>query len=418
MRTFYYRLLMPDGRLRSGIMRLAVERDFSARLWLERKYEAVVVLLLRLPAWLAEVGLALIGFIHRRIRPEELSGFLRDLAVMNQAGIPIMGALQSIVEDDLASRQGPSANLARHMLADLESGASISEAFDRQSDLFSETVRYLVHIGDETGSLDRQLMAASDHVDRIHKMTVEARRAMIYPAFTFAAIIGASLFWMYSVIPHLAQLFKQLDAKVPAITRGVMDLAVWLSHYAEVSLVTLLVLIAVVWVTVKRSDRVRGWLHRAAHRIPIIRTLVQSSGMAFVTENLSILVSSGMDVVTSLDILYRTTQDEFYRLRIKAARAVVTRGESLGVAMRQVGGFPSMALRLIHVGEETGTLDRQLMHLAGEYRARLNNVIASLGEIIKPLIILLAGGLFILLVVSMLLPVYDLVRQAMNGPLM
>ena len=418
MRTFYYRLLMPDGRIHSGIMRLAVERDFSARLWLEKQYQAVVVLLLRLPNWLAELGLALTGFLRRRVRPEELSGFLRDLAVMSRSGVPMMEALRSIIDDEAKGENRAVAELATHMLDDLKSGASVSETFNRQSDAFSETVRYLVQIGDETGAMDRLLLEASDHVDRIHKMGQDARRAMIYPVVTFAAIIGAGVFWMYSVIPHLAGLFKQMGADIPDITKGVLALSLWLNQYAGMALMLTVVVVLGSWILIRRSRRVRGWLHRIAHHLPIVRVLVRSSGMAFITENLSILVSSGIDIVTSLNVLARSTKDEFYRSRILAVHEVVSRGESLGTAMRQVGGFPSMALRMISVGEETGSLDEQLSHLAQEYRYRLNNVIASLAEIIKPAVILLAGALFILLVVSMLLPVYDLVKQAMNNPLM
>jgi len=418
MRTFYYRLLMPDGRIRSGIMRLSVERDFSARLWLEKQHQAVVVLLLRLPNWLAELGMALTGFVRRRVRPEELSGFLRDLAVMSRSGVPMMEALHSIIDDETKGESRAVAELANHMLDDLKSGASVSETFNRQSDVFSETVRYLVQIGDETGAMDRLLLKASDHVDRIHKMGQDARRAMIYPAITFAAIIGAGIFWMYAVIPHLAGLFKQMGAHVPEITKAVMAFSLWLNQYAELALLLTVAVVLGSWILIRRSRQVRGWLHRLAHRLPIVRVLVRSSGMAFITENLSILVSSGIDIVSSLNVLARSTKDEFYRGRILAVHDVVSRGESLGTAMRQVGGFPSMALRMISVGEETGSLDEQLAHLAQEYQHRLNNVIASLAEIIKPAVILLAGGLFILLVVSMLLPVYDLVKQAMNNPLM
>jgi general secretion pathway protein F/type IV pilus assembly protein PilC len=418
MRTFYYRLLMPDGRVRSGVMRLAVERDFSARLWLEKQHQAVVLLLLRLPNWLAEMGMVLTGFMRRRLRPEELSGFLRDLAVMNRSGVPMVDALRSIIDDETKGESRAVADLANHMLDDLRSGASVSETFNRQSDIFSETVRYLVQIGDETGALDRLLLTASEHVDRINKMGQDAKRAMIYPLVTFAAIIGAGVFWMYSVIPHLAELFKQMNANVPAITKGVMAFSLWLNHYAEITLIGIVFLVLGSWILIKRSRRVRGWLYRIAHRVPIVRVLVRSSGMAFITENLSILVSSGIDIATSLSVMARSTKDEFYRSRILTVHEVVSRGESLGTAMRQVGGFPSMALRMISVGEETGSLDEQLEHLSKEYRHRLNSVIESLAEIIKPAVILLAGGLFILLVVSMLLPVYDLVKQAMNNPLM
>ena len=95
----------------------------------------------------------------------------------------------------------------------------------------------------------------------------------------------------------------------------------------------------------------------------------------------------------------------------------VARGEGIGASMRRVGGFPAMAVRMIAVGEESGSLDKQLDRLATEYRKRLDVVVKSLGEIIKPALILLAGALFIFLIVALLLPIYDLVRQSVNHSL-
>jgi general secretion pathway protein F/type IV pilus assembly protein PilC len=85
--------------------------------------------------------------------------------------------------------------------------------------------------------------------------------------------------------------------------------------------------------------------------------------------------------------------------------------------MRRVGGFPAMAVRMISVGEESGSLDKQLDRLAAEYRKRLDVVVNTLSEIIKPALILVAGGLFIFLIVALLLPIYDLVRQSVNQSL-
>ncbi|KDB96041.1 type II secretion system F family protein, partial [Bordetella bronchiseptica] len=105
--------------------------------------------------------------------------------------------------------------------------------------------------------------------------------------------------------------------------------------------------------------------------------------------------------------------DDYYRDRIVAIRQIMERGEGISTAMRHVGGFPPIMMRMIAVGEETGTLDRQLSYLAKEYGTRLARVIAMLSEVIKPLVILIAGAMFTLLIVALLLPVYDLVRQSM-----
>lgn len=103
----------------------------------------------------------------------------------------------------------------------------------------------------------------------------------------------------------------------------------------------------------------------------------------------------------------------YYRDRMSLAKLYVERGDRLSSSMRRVGGFPPLMLRMIAVGEESGSLDRQLSHLASEYRSRLSRVVATLSEIIKPVIVLIAGALLLLFVIALVLPVYDLIGQAM-----
>jgi general secretion pathway protein F/type IV pilus assembly protein PilC len=410
--VYYYRLLLSSGRVRSGISQLAVERDESARMWLEKNFDAVVVHLYRLPGWLAETQRSLAHLFKPNIRPVELAGMLRDLATMTSSGIPVLEALRAVGQEVGTGRISNAARLARLLLDDLDAGASISQAFDRHPDSFPETVRNLVVIGDETGAMDRMLMEAADHVERVSRMKADTRQALIYPAFVFSAIFAAGGFWIYYVIPNLSNLFKQMNAKLPPLTLAVLAFAKWFTANIAVILAGMVLAAFATWVAWRYSRRFRRATHYLLHRLPISRTIMYSSGLAFMTEHLAILVRAGVDMVQSLNTMERATRDEYYRDRIIAIRQVLERGDRVSAAMRQVGGFPPMVVRMIAVGEDTGTLDDQLARLSREYGMRLERLIANISEVIKPLVILLAGGMFTLLIVALLLPVYDLVRQA------
>jgi general secretion pathway protein F/type IV pilus assembly protein PilC len=415
MHTYTYRLLLANGRTRSGMLRLVVERDLSAKLWLERHFDAVVLQLYRLPGWCSTVIDAASGATRRALPPVELSGLLRDLAVMTHAGVPIIDALKSIANESDYTQKSAAAT-ARLLAADLDTGASISQTFDRHPDLFPESVRNLMVIGEETGNVDRMLLEAAEHIERLTSLGRDVRQAMIYPAFVFAVIFAAALFWVYYVIPNLAELFTQMRVKLPAVTRVILTASKWLEVHAAVSLALLGLTLVGIWLLLRLHTGTRRVAYRLAHRLPIARVIVTSSGMAFIAEHLAMLVNAGIDIIRSLGVLERALSDEYYRDRIRAVRASVARGGMLAPAMRNVGGFPPMVLRMIAVGEETGSLDRQLTHLAQEYRARLAHLIGSLSEVIKPLIILAAGAFFILLIVALLLPIYELVRQASMAP--
>lgn len=410
MNTYLYRVLLANGRTRYGMLRLMVERDLSAKLWLERHYDAVVLSLFRLPYWLAKlIGAG--GTVGQKLQPIELSGLLRDLAVMTKSGVPIIESLKAIAEESDRS-QRRIASTARLLISALDAGAPISEAFNRHPNIFPESVRNLMEIGEESGTVDKMLLEAAEHIERMTSLKRNMRQALIYPAFVFATMFGAALFWVYYVIPNLAGLFSQMRVKLPAVTKMVLDASKWMEGHANTSMFVILGLIVGMWLLVKLNRGTRHFTFRMAHKIPILRTLVTASGMAFITEHLAIMIASGVDIMRSLGVLERALSDEYYRERIKKVRASVERGDMLASAMRQTGGFPPMALRMIAVGEETGSLDKQLKQLAQEYRMRLAHLIASLSEVIKPLIILLAGLFFVLLIVALLLPIYDLVRQA------
>lgn len=416
MNVYYYKLLLSNGRVKSGITQLAVEHDASARIWLEKNFDAVVITLTRFPGWLAETQRSLSHLVKPTIKPIELSGMLQDLAVMTSSGIPVMEALRAVANEVGQGRTSNAAKLARRMLEELDAGASLSDAFARYPDAFPETVRNLIMIGDETGSMDRMLKEAAEHIERISRMTADTKQALIYPVFVFSAIIAAGGFWIYYVVPNLADLFKQMNAKLPPLTVAVMAGSEWLISNFGYIFIGLVALVFTLWVTWRYSRKFRRAIHYTLHKLPIAKTIMFSSGLAFFTEYMSLLIRAGVDMVSSLQVMERAMRDEYYRDRIIAIRQVLERGDRVSSAMRQVGGFPSMMVRMISVGEDTGTLDSQFSRLSEEYSLRLQRLITNLSEIIKPVVVLFGGGMFIFLIVALLLPVYDLVQKAISSP--
>lgn len=413
---YYYEVLLPTGRSRVGVMSIAVEKDASARLWLEKLFDGIVVRLYRLPDGLSGAYRSLQRLFRATIKPQELAGLLRDLGVMTSAGIPVIEAIQSIADDRGADSSVRVTRVCLQLLEDLNAGSPISGAFARQPDVFPDTVRSLAVIGDETGTMHRMLMESADHVDRVSAMMADAKQAMIYPVFSFLAIFGAGGFWIVYVMPKLVALFKQLNAKLPPLTVFVLGAAGWLNDhwlFLLTGIVTALVGSYLAWT---RSSSVRRVGYNILHRLPVVKSVLTFSGLAFFCEYLAILTRSGLDIVSSFNILDRALRDLYYKDRVLAIRQFLERGDRISTAMRQVGGFPSMLTRMVAVGEESGTLDQQLSYLAAEYSTRLRRTVDTLAELIKPLIVVIAGGVFLLLIVALLLPVYDLVRQTMAAP--
>ncbi len=411
---YFYELLLPGGGTRFGIDAIPAEKPSSARMWLERTYEnTLVVRLHRLPAWLADVGRGVLRMLKGSVRKADLAVLLRDLAIMSASGIPLLECLRSTIEDDCGETSRPVLAVCRRLVDDIESGSTLAQAFERQSDVFPEAVRGVVTIGDESGTLSEMLLEAAGHVERIVAMRADARQALIYPALSLVAVLGAGAFWIVYVLPSLLQMFKEMNAKLPPVTIEVLAIAQWLASNGAVLLLACSAALVAAVAAWRAFLPVRRFGYRVLHRLPVARSLLVASGVAHLSEYLGILLRAGLDVVHSMCILERTLTDIYYLDRVSAIRAMIERGNRISASMRQVGGFPSLLVRVIAVGEDSGTLDRQLSHVAAEYGARLRRLVATLSEVIKPMLIVVVGGIFLLLVIAVLLPVYSLVGQAM-----
>lgn len=414
-RHFAYELLLSDGASHWGVSVLPVEQERSAREWLERRHDAVVIHLYALPRSMSALLTGGGRLSRHHLRQDMLAALLRDIAVMTTAGIPVIDALEAVRKDTDEASAKAMRGVCTQLLEDLNAGANLSGAFAKQPHVFPDTVRSLAVIGDETGNMHTMLMEAAEHVDRLRKMKSAAKQAMIYPAFSFLAIFGAAGFWVVYVMPKLIDLFKQMNAKLPPFTIMVLQGTDWLTRNA-LSLLAVLVLLAVVlplgW---RMSLRLRRVGYALLHRAPISKTVLTSSGLAFIAEYLSILLHAGVDVITSMNIIEKSVSDLYYKERIAKMREHLAQGLGFSFAIREVGGFPSLMTRMITVGEESGTLDRQLGYLAQEYSRRLQLVVSTISEIVKPMIIVFAGAIFLVMIVAFLLPVYDLVKQTMGG---
>ncbi|WEJ62500.1 type II secretion system F family protein [Thiomicrorhabdus lithotrophica] len=412
MRYFYFQRLLDTGQLATGIEKLAFVNETSARFYLEQRWgDAVIVKLVMLPSWLNWPYDFIIQLFRPQLKREEVADFFRNIAVMLRSGIPMFTAIEDMASDDSSV---PVQRVSKDILESLKSGASFSESVDRHSDIVPQTVVHLIRIGESSGNLDRTLMDAAEHLKRVDKILRDSKRAMIYPTFVFFTILAAAVFWISYVIPSISDLFRQMRVELPFITQVVLSISDNIGQNLFLSFVVLVLLFFIIYYAIKNNYRVRYQFHRLLMMLPVSKVLVNSSAMAFITEYLSLLISSGLSMVDSLEILERSTNNEVYRKSIKTMREGVIRGNTLSSEMRQLKIYPRFVVRMISVGEETGRIDEQLGYLAEEYRQRFDHIVASISEIIKPVVMLVAGGLFLLLIIALFLPIYQLVSQV-NG---
>ncbi len=406
---FFFRVLNKARQSNWGFEKLPASEHRDARHALEQKDNSVVVTLYRLPGILSPF-LDMLLMLYRRPLPYPvLADFLHNLGIFLKSGIPIDMALNELAKE---SESRKVAEMASALHDSVRSGNSLYFSLEKYAYLMPTSVRSLIEIGEQSGNLDHVLMESAKHLNRLNVIKQDVSRALIYPVFVMLTVMCAALFWVYYVLPDLSNMFHQMGANLPPVTLAVIATIRWIEVFLRDWGILFFMGIILLGMVAVRSDRVQMLFFSLAYRLPVAKTIVRSSVMAFITEYLAMLVSSGINIIDSLKILEKAVGNRLYQQRIRQVREGLERGNSLSKELAKAEVFPPMVVRLVNVGELSGNLDKQLTTLAEEYRRRLEHVIGTISEVLKPLVILVAGGFFILMVIVFLLPVYQLIAKA------
>ncbi|MBF0284122.1 MAG: type II secretion system F family protein [Magnetococcales bacterium] len=407
MGYFNYKIIDTDGMPRGGLVELPFDSPMSAIAFLERQ-GGTVLYANPLPNWLGSL-VGMVGrFFEAKISREELAEALTNLSVMLRAGVPLLSGLR----DTMASHDNPSlAKVGKEMVMRIENGSSFTDAAKSYPRIFPDIMLFLTRLGEESGSLDRTIKDAAEHIRRIDRIIKDTKQALIYPSFMFVAILGALGFWIYIVVPTMKGLFKSMQLDLPPLTVWVIDGSMFVMENF-ISIVTGIVVFSMLFKqAVRRIQPLRLKVHGVYLKLPVVKLIINAYNLAFITEYFRMLVNAGVDIVRSLEILGEALGNEVYRTRMARVRSSLFQGLTLRESFEQAKLFPSFVVRMIGVGEQSGTLSDQLGYLAEEYRMRLDRLVANIGKTVEPLALMVGGGLFALMAGSLFAPLYQLISK-------
>ena len=161
----------------------------------------------------------------------------------------------------------------------------------------------------------------------------------------------------------------------------------------------------------KHNRRIRKAMDALLLKLPVSGTIISASVMAFITEYLNLLLNVGIDILKSMNILKKSIKNEVYRDKLTEVSEGLTRGDGIAESFRRSVIFPTFVVRMIRVGEQSGTLPEQLSYIAEDYRNKLSAIVATIGKMIEPVMLLVAGAMFAIIIVGLFLPIYDLVSK-------
>src|SRR5699024_1047144 len=291
--------------------------------------------------------------------------------------------------------------------AQVVEGHTLAAALAHFPNSFSELYRATTAAGEQSGRIDEVLEGLADYVEEQHSMRQKVMGALLYPAFLSIVAVSIVIILLATVVPDLVQVFESVDADLPALTQGLISLSDFMRAWGLVLGVVLVALIAGA-VYALRIPSIKHGFHRRLLRVPLIGRFVRGVNTARFTRTLAILTRSGVPALDAMAIGADVVGNLPMREAIRAAADRVREGEAIHKALARERYFPPITLHMIANGEIAGELDTMLGRAADHQEREVETLRQAVMGILGPAFILLMGGLVLLIVLAILLPVFNL----------
>lgn len=357
----------------------------------------------------------------RRVGTKDLGRLARQLSTLLHAGMPLVPALSALVEQMqcVPKKRGvrwghstePLAPIVERVRDDVNAGSSLAEALGRHPSLFSALFVNMVAAGEAGGALEAVLARLADILEKRAQLTGKVKAAIAYPAMMTVVAIGVVLFLLSFVVPSISELFVKMNQELPLPTRILMGISGFLEAHG------VLIAVAVFGVTaalmgLARTQDGRLWMDQIRLGLPLFGPLFLRLEVARLTRTLGTLMKSGIPVISAIEISQRISQNRLIAEAADRIKDGVHKGETIANAVRATGMFPPMVVHVIETGQMTGNVEDGLLNIAEMYDGEVETTVRTLTALLEPMILLLMGGVVGFIVLSILLPIFE-INQAL-----
>lgn len=346
--------------------------------------------------------------MHSRITVDDQVLLCQQLATLVEAGVPLLRSLQ-VVSAQVESRLLLLA--LDEVRRDVEAGRTFRESLSKHPRAFSTLWLNLVETGEASGHLAQALRQLAGHFESAQHLQNAVQTAMTYPAFLMVAAVAVMAVFMYWVIPRFRTMFAAMNMTLPPLTLFVMGLSQAAQQYS-VAIFLGGAALGYSLVRVLKTDAGQWMRDRLVLQLPLAKTLFTFVQLAEFGRGLSTLLESGVPLLSGLGILENSATNRVYAQAIGRIKEAVKEGKSMAEPMGETGLFPPMTVQMVLVGEEVGELAKMVNRVARYYEERVEIMIARMTRLFEPIAIVVMGGLVLIIVLSVFLPIFNLA----NGP--
>jgi type IV pilus assembly protein PilC len=398
MAKYEYQALAADGTTVTGI-ESGETSAIVRRMLVERRLQPLRVV--------EKKSLLQFEITKRKVARKEVMHFSRQLAVFLRAGVPVLDALE-VISEETADK------LFKKALLDIQdrlrAGDTFSIAASEHPEAFPDFYLGILKSAELTGNLEMVLDQLADYIDR----DLEARRkitsALVYPAVVLVMSIVTVVILTTFVLPRFKTFFKNLDAKLPLITRILLSITNFLSTWWFV-FAGLLIFIIVFFLVALGSERGKRARDIMILRTPVAGDLMRTAVLERFCRILSSMVSAGVPLPDAMAVTAEGTNNSVYKKGLGEARERMIQGEGLATPLADTGLFPAAARQMFRVGEDTGTLDEQLETAAVYFDRELDYKIKRFTNLFEPAVILVMGAVVGFVAIALVSAMYGIFNQ-------
>lgn len=345
------------------------------------------------------------GGAKKAIKPVDIAVFLRQLAIMMKAGVPLVQSFDIIGK----GHENPSVqDLVMDVKQDVESGNPFAESLRKHPKYFDDLVCDLIHAGEQSGTLEQMLDRIATYKEKSEALKSKIKSALMYPAAVVVVSIAVTAILLVYVVPMFSQLFEGAGADLPAFTQMVVDMSENVQEYWYIYLFVMIGIVVAYSQLNKSSQAFRDGKDKLLLKFPIFGPLIQKAAVARYARTLATTFAAGVPLVDALDSAAGASGNAVYRDAIKKIKEDVTTGLQINMAMASTGVFPNMVTQMVAIGEESGAVDTMLAKVADIYEQEVDDAVDGISSLIEPFVIVFLGTVVGGLVVAMYLPVFQM----------
>jgi len=345
-----------------------------------------------------------VAFMQPKVTQKDVILFCRQFSTMIDAGLPIIQCL-----DILQSQQENATfkKTLKEIKENVESGQTLAEALKKYPDQFDTLFVNMIAAGEAGGILDTILQRLSAYMEKAAKLKAQVKGAMTYPAITLAVAVIVVAVIMIFVIPVFEKMFADFGGALPAPTQLVVNASQYARSYWYI-VAGAAVLFGIAFKKFYATEKGRGIVDSASLKMPIIGPLLRRVAVAKFTRTMGTMLSSGVAILESLEIVAKTAGNKTVEEAIFYTRGGIAEGRTMADPLSESGVFPAMVCQMISVGESTGALDAMLVKIADFYDEEVDQAVENLTAAIEPVMMVFMGVIIGGLVVSMYLPIFKM----------